>query len=316
MECRICGNAASPMLYEAREMMYGTREPFTYFQCSKCLCLQIKDIPVDMERHYRGGYYSYEPVRGPGRVTEYFMGLRDRNLLVGKSLAGRLLRILFPAPRPEIFRTSRLRPESRILEVGCGSGAFLYPLRGAGLENVLGVDPYIPGNISYRNGLNIRKMRIGEVTGMWDVILFLHSFEHLPDPEETLRNVHRLLVPGGACMIRIPTVSSYAWKHYGVNWVQLDAPRHSFLHSVESVRLLCGKVGLELTDITCDSTAFQFWGSEQYLLEIPLTDPRSYSVDPSKSLFTKEDIAGFTERADRLNAEGQGDQSVFFLRKP
>jgi len=39
-------------------------------------------------------------------------------------------------------------------------------------------------------------------------------------------------VPGGWCVIRIPTVSSFAWEHYREQWVQLDAPRHFFLHKV------------------------------------------------------------------------------------
>jgi hypothetical protein len=117
-------------------------------------------------------------------------------------------------------------------------------------------------------------------------------------------------------VIRIPTVSSYAWKHYGVNWVQLDAPRHFYLHSLESMRFLVEQAGLKLSEVVYDSTAFQFWASEQYALNIPLYDDRSYAVSPKRSYFTKEQIAAFEKRASELNRTNLGDQAAFYLRKP
>ena len=43
-ECRICNNPENNKSYFIREMYIGTREEFEYFECSKCGCLQIKDI--------------------------------------------------------------------------------------------------------------------------------------------------------------------------------------------------------------------------------------------------------------------------------
>lgn len=57
--------------------------------------------------------------------------------------------------------------------------------------------------------------------------MFHHSFEHIADPFETLCSVRRLL-SSGTCLIRIPIVDSWAWENYGVNWIQIDAPRHFF----------------------------------------------------------------------------------------
>jgi SAM-dependent methyltransferase len=44
-----------------------------------------------------------------------------------------------------------------------------------------------------------------------------------------------LLACKGIIVVRIPAVSSYAWERYGVAWMQLDAPRHFFLHSPKSM---------------------------------------------------------------------------------
>lgn len=91
--------------------------------------------------------------------------------------------------------------------------------------------------------------------------MFHHSFEHISDPLEALETVRSLLAPNGRCLIRVPVVS-WARNEYGANWVQIDAPRHFFLHTEKSMEILAEKVGLEITRVEYDSTEFQFWGSE------------------------------------------------------
>jgi hypothetical protein len=135
------------------------------------------------------------------------------------------------------------------------------------------------------------------------------------DPLETLQSASRLLSKAGVCLIRIPTVSSYAWKHYGADWVQLDAPRHFFLHSTESLEILSERAGLKVVDVVYDSEGFQFWGSEQYRRNIPLLSPQSYMTNPSRSIFSDSQIREFEDRAQQLNLEKQGDQAAFYLRR-
>jgi predicted SAM-dependent methyltransferase len=145
--------------------------------------------------------------------------------------------------------------------------------------------------------------------------MFHHSFEHVADPGPTLDSVRKLLAPGGTCIIRVPTVSSYAWQHYGINWVQLDAPRHFYVHSVKSMKIVAERAEFEVSKLVYDSSAFQFWASEQYSQDIPLFDNRSYAVSRAGSVFSKEQIAAFEKRALELNRAEQGDQAVFYLRK-
>jgi len=95
--------------------------------------------------------------------------------------------------------------------------------------------------------------------------------------------------------------------------VQLDAPRHIFLHSVRSIEICAEVAGLRVADIDFDSTAFQFWGSEQYKRGIPLESEQSF-LKGNRSLFKKQDIRRFREHADNLNRSQQGDQACFYLR--
>src|SRR5690606_13797018 len=164
-------------------------------------------------------------------------------------------------------------------------------------------------------GLRLLRRGIEEMEGEaeFDLVMLHHSFEHMPDPAETLRHVHRLLKPGRAALVRIPVADSWAWRHYGADWVQLDAPRHLFLHTRRSIALLAARAGLEVERVVHDSTAFQFWGSEQYREGIPLRHARSYARNPSGSAFTAAEIREFEQRAAELNARGEGDQAAFYL---
>jgi len=208
-----------------------------------------------------------------------------------------------------------LTKQSKILDVGCGSGTLLYLLYEAGFSNVLGVDPHIDRDIEYENGLVISRQEIQKVTGLWDLVMFHHSFEHMQNPLQVMQSVSRLLKTGGCCLIRIPVVSSFAWEHYGIHWVQLDAPRHFFLHSLDSLRILARKEKFHIEDIVFDSGGFQFWGSEQYKKGISLRSEKSYDVNPSQSIFNQEQIDRFHGKAVQLNRDARGDQAIFFLKK-
>lgn len=145
--------------------------------------------------------------------------------------------------------------------------------------------------------------------------MFNHPLEHMPDQQAALRDAALLIGPQGVVVARIPTVSSYAWRHYQSDWVQLDAPRHFFLHSRESIAEAAAKAGLKVFDVMYDSGEFQFWGSEQCRQGIPLVSDRSYARHRDQAPFTAADINRFRARARELNASGDGDQAAFFMRK-
>jgi hypothetical protein len=153
------------------------------------------------------------------------------------------------------------------------------------------------------------------MTGNWDLITYHHSFEHISAPLEELQKVRELLSETGKCIIRIPVVDSYAWEHYRTDWVQLDAPRHFFLYSLKSFTLLAEKAGLMVEKVEFDSTAFQFWGSEQYKKDIPLDSDRSYHVCQQTSVFTSKELREFKRRSIALNRDHAGDQVIFYLNK-
>jgi SAM-dependent methyltransferase len=295
MKCRICGNTENMRVFNVQEMMFGYKDHFLYFQCSVCDCLQIYELPEDISKYYPSNYYSFK------------QNISDQPKQQIQMMAKQFY--TYYLARLGITRTSR------ILDVGCGSGSLLYALRQAGLKNVLGVDPFIQDHIFCDGEMLVVKGNLQDIDQKWDVIMLHHSLEHIYEQFETMRTITGMLSDHGTCLIRIPIASSYAWEHYGVNWVQIDAPRHYFIHSVKSLEVLAGSVGLQVADVLYDSTDFQFWASEQYIHDIPLFSERSFAVNPTGSIFSQEQIHHFHNQALQLNAARQGDQAAFYLSK-
>lgn len=297
LRCRVCGHSGRHRTYQVREMMFGSRDAFSYSECSKCGCLQIEEIPAHMSRYYPHRHHRFlsppEMEKNPEAAA-----IRDRQL-----------RSLDPLP---------ITPESRILEVGCGSGCLLYRLRQRGYRHLAGLDPFIAADIDYGGGLTIRRGTVADLAeaARFDLIMFQDSFPCFADPLELLRRCRRLLSAGGVCLMSMPTVSSYAWGYYRVDWAELDAPRSLLIQSDDSLKLLAAAAGLSVEDIVYDSTDFQFWGSEQYKKDIPLYSPRSLFMNPENGLFSPEEIELFDRKADRLNREKQGDRVIVRLKKP
>jgi SAM-dependent methyltransferase len=205
--------------------------------------------------------------------------------------------------------------DARILDVGCGAGQVLREMSDAGFTRLTGVDPYIAADIEIGPGALVRKGDVPGLEGPFDFVMMNHSFEHVPDPAATLSAIARLLPPGRLLLVRVPVAGTWAWREYGADWVQLDAPRHVHIHTERSLRLLAERTGFALKDSWYDSGSFQFWGSEQYRRGIPLYAPRSHAVDPKASGFTARQVRDFEARAAELNRRRDGDQACFYLER-
>ena len=314
--CAVCGDVQSRR-FTAREMMFGLRERYDYAECARCGCLQQLAVPEDLSSLYRESYYSFRNTLPPrdGRTVAAIKRVRAPLLLRAPApLVDELVyRRLIPSPFMWLAGLG-LRMSSSVCDVGSGNGVHLVWMRRQGFSRLEGFDPFIAGDVQVDGAIPIRQLGVDQIPGGWDLIMLNHSFEHMPRPGETLERLRELLNVGGSIVIRVPVADSWAWRAFGTDWVQLDAPRHLFLHTRRSIEILGERAGLQVSRVFFDSYAFQFWGSEQYRRGIPLRDPRSYGEDPATDLFTPAEIADFERRSVELNRQAAGDSAGFVLR--
>jgi SAM-dependent methyltransferase len=311
--CPVCGDRAEFREHQVPRYRYGAEgsEPVTYRECLACGSLVIARIPDELEDEYGPGYHV--PAGPGGRLSPLRRRvrlLRWRHAVGGRGL-GRVLAAVLPPPLeafPDLLRLARAEPGSRILDVGAGTGEILARLRDAGYRDVTGVDPFLPGEEERAVGVRIIQAELETLArdgreGPFDVIMFNHSLEHVPDPEAALRAARALLAPGGRVLVRVPVADCLAWKRYGTAWVQIDAPRHLFIFSREGLSAVASRAGLKLEAIRDDSTEVQFLGSELYREGRPLDDLAGRYGWAARRRLRKE--------ARRLNMRGEGDQAGF-----
>jgi SAM-dependent methyltransferase len=322
LRCRICSDSDLDCL-TVKEMMFGTKEEFLYLECRSCGCVQISEYPGNIADHYPADYYSYETSRvsSPSQASpglESLLGAGKRAIMrASKAARRRFIALdstqdwLRARPVLGLYLKHVPDPARRILDVGCGSGGLLRALDALYYQYLHGVDPFVSGDIYLRGQLLVKKADICDLPPSYDCISFNHVLEHMPDQARALRAAHALLAPDGLVLVRIPVVGGVAWRTYRENWVQLDPPRHYYLHSESSFRLLAGQAGFDVASIEYDSSGFQFCGSELYRRGISLADNAARTENP---VFSAKQLAEFDARAEALNRSREGDQIVAILR--
>ena len=193
-KCRICSSVNNTEEYVLKEMMFGTREEFEYFKCSNCGCLQIKQIPSNLEKYYPSDYLIFtEP--GESVLRKFMRFKREIYLLGGKGMIGKILTRIFGIPNGYLWLNGlNLKSDNSILEVGCGNGDLLVKMHKAGFKNLVGVDPFIKKEIIYSENFKILKRSLQELNNLsFDLIMFHHSFEHLDNPHEIFVSLKKLL---------------------------------------------------------------------------------------------------------------------------
>lgn len=307
--CKICRNEINNTPILAKELMYGLNQEFNYFECSSCGCLQIDKIPENIADYYPIDYLSFKKPIFFKKIIWFktFFKKKVAMYYAGKfNISGFVLSFFFENQFPWI-KSGIVNFKSKILDVGCGTGKLLLTMQRFGYENLIGIDPYNQENIYYDNNLTIYKKDLFDLYEKFDLIMLNHSFEHMDFPEKVLNKLSTLINDNGCTLIRIPLYGTYAWRKYKTNWVQLDAPRHFYLHTVKSMSILAQRCNLKIDEVKFESTSFQFIGSEKYM--------RGYNITDNINLFSKNQLIAFEKEAVRLNSLNDGDTACFYINK-
>lgn len=240
----------------------GLGHPYTYGVCGACGSYTLLDPPDDLSDYYPPDYYSYElPEVERRRLVRRVRQMRaDASLDSHAGRADRLAAKLLGRPpwRSAIFAGLSTR-QARILDVGCGAGALLHEMWSDGFTELTGVDPFLGPSVAARlsrPGLRFLACELGDVGGEFDLIMFNHSLEHMPDPAVALGHATQRLSRDGVVLVRLPLADSVGAARFGGSWFCLEAPRHLFVPSRLGVQRLAARSGFEVVAQSDDLGGF------------------------------------------------------------
>ena len=156
------------------------------------------------------------------------------------------------------------QPGELILDIGCGNARDIIPILEAG-ATVVGVDLSAGMIEQARQDLAIAgyrdvRLEVGDATqlafasGTFDKVLCSEVIEHIPDASQAIREMARVLKPGGVLVISTPNRRSwYGFDRYGV-WTGLLRRRwnHPFdnWRTMRELRSLLEHDGFTLSSTT------------------------------------------------------------------
>jgi SAM-dependent methyltransferase len=164
----------------------GLRTQLGLSRCKNCGLIFTNPRPAEhhLERFYGGENYSCHTTEGSSSA--------------GKKAAALL----------EFISARSLQPSKTLLDVGCGSGAFMAAAQKAGWK-VSGMEPGERGRESCAKlGFNVAGSLESLSGEQFDVITLIHVLEHLPDPIKTLSLLSSFLSGNGILIVEVPNAHS------------------------------------------------------------------------------------------------------------
>lgn len=240
VDCPNCRSGRGETLFDAADPLSGDR--FHLQRCADCSLVYVSPRPDEdhLAEYYPRGYFG----RRHRVFNTMFMNLRVRSLP--------------PATQG-----------ARVLDIGCGLGDFLLACRHKGWQ-IAGIEQEAAPILKTERSLDFEVLapeKLGELAdASFDAVTLWHVLEHVPDPRHTLREVFRLLRPGGSLVVEVPNFASWQALMGPAQWFHLDVPRHLVHFERDTLRAMLEAEGLEPQRWGTFSAEYDAFGMLQSLL--------------------------------------------------
>jgi 2-polyprenyl-3-methyl-5-hydroxy-6-metoxy-1,4-benzoquinol methylase len=139
--------------------------------------------------------------------------------------------------------------KGNLLDIGAGTGDFLLTAKQNGWSTI-GVEPSEKAKgIAIGKGIQFTDSTEELESNSFDVITMWHVLEHVPNLENQIKELKRLVKPNGTIIIAVPNYKSYDANYYGKFWAAFDAPIHFWHFSKTAIKLLFDKEDIKLEKV-------------------------------------------------------------------
>ena len=236
--CNNCGADDTSIVFEGSDWLHAIPGRFTLVRCRHCglIYLNPRPTPEGMAAYYPEDYEAHIGTQKQRlswiRRLDYEYGIHKRHRAI-----------------------MRYTQTGHMLDVGCGSGAFLDGMRQRGWS-VAGIEPSdrAAGYAKQTLGLQIQNTVLEDAElapESFDLVTMWNVLEHLSDPQESLRRVGEALRPDGLLVFAIPNLDSLDRILFKQYWAGYDLPRHLYTFPADVLERMVRAVGLEILDRRC-----------------------------------------------------------------
>lgn len=219
--CEFCNSENSIMYIESESVKYN--------KCNSCgLIFQHPVISQEeIANIYTENYFEYEIENQKNFFNLMLLGLKDI----------------------EFDNIKKSLPNKRVLDIGCATGMLLNHLKNDGFETY-GVE-ICKESAEYAKkhySLNVYENQLKDCEfedNYFGLIHFSHLIEHVPNPNEFLRNVYRILSPNGYIILTTPNADGLFAKKYKEHW-RAVMPQHLWLFTKKTLISFLKELGFTI----------------------------------------------------------------------
>ncbi|MDX1992108.1 MAG: class I SAM-dependent methyltransferase [bacterium] len=223
-------------------------QTFTLAQCNRCKTYYLNPRPTVETLsiiYSQEEYYSYSFEDEGNSIVLKARQRRDQQKIA------QVLQIL-----------GKPAAQTRVMDIGAGDGALLRAFAASGVpnENLYAVE-LEQGAVEalekkgFRGVLG-RAEELDFPDGSFDVVAMIQVIEHVADPKDVMRNLHRILSPGGVFLIETPNMNAWDRRFFPKEtWGVYHFPRHWTLFNRESITRMLNEVGFDVAHFSTPAAA-------------------------------------------------------------
>lgn len=239
-DCCVCDSDDAKTVGTGEDFEYRTSpDTFSAKQCNACGLVYLNPRPdgSEFERIYPANYHAFD-------FSEEDFGIvyKIRSRLEAKRV---------------LSWCKGLSDDAKIIDTGCGDGFHLELLRQYGNKNwtLEGIDiDTRAAKMAEEKGLKVHIGSIEQIDlpeNQYNLAIMIQTIEHVAEPAEVLRAVHRILKPNGKVVVVTDNTDSFDFRIFKKShWGGYHFPRHWNLFNKKSLAKLAEKTGFEVENIT------------------------------------------------------------------
>lgn len=285
--CGLCRSQSTEKIFDSYNQhgrhVLNTQDKFSLYYCKACGCTFLGGLNIDASYHRKYYQQDYYGNRTEFKILNFFIDkLREWSLKKKHNLITKY----FPKNK-----------KLKILDIGCGTGAFLESLDDNKFEKY-GIEVNKEGwQVCKEKKLKVFNKDILRlnIQDKFDVITLWHVLEHLEKPMENFKKIRKIMTDDGILICATPNTDSLGFKIGRYNWFHLDSPRHLVLYNKKSINYLNKKSGFKIIDFRYEYYDYPldlFWSIHNFWMKLPL-----YAFYPFLKLVSREHLTYVCKKA-------------------
>jgi len=232
--CPSCGQKNIAFVFSVKDYTVS-HEQFEIWECQNCTLRFTQNVPEEnaIAAYYQSENYISHSDTSEGLINKLYHKVRIRTLANKKKLVEHLT----------------AKSAGSILDVGCGTGAFLHIMQHAGWK-ITGLEPDETARKKaqelYQLNLESSEKLFSLPAESFDAITLWHVLEHVHSLHDYIDQLKKLLKPGGRLFIAVPNYTSYDESIYKEFWAAYDVPRHLYHFSPKAMETLLERHGMKI----------------------------------------------------------------------